>query len=72
MDEYMQRTMSTFAFAERKTHYNEVQRIMAEQQPMIYTVTPYIFVCAREGIGNLKPTLSRHRTLWNADELYWR
>ena len=55
----------------RKVYYDEVQPIMSDQQPMTYTTTQFIFVCARENLGNLKPTVSRHRTLWNADELYW-
>jgi len=42
------------------------------EQPMVYTVNQLVFVCAKEDIGNLQPTISRHRTLWNADELYWK
>jgi peptide/nickel transport system substrate-binding protein len=72
IDELMNLQMSTFDTVNRKKYYDEVQRIMTEQQPMIFTITQFIFVCAKEELGNLKPSVSRHRTLWNADELYWK
>ncbi|HSE41428.1 MAG TPA: ABC transporter substrate-binding protein [Acidobacteriota bacterium] len=59
-------------YNKRKQYYDEVQLIVSEQVPMIYTINQIISVVAKEKIGNLKPTLSRHRTLWNGDELYWR
>jgi hypothetical protein len=49
-----------------------VQQIIAEQQPVIFTINPFLYACAKENIGNLKPAIARHRTLWNADELYWK
>ena len=72
IDELMRRTMSTSDLPSRQKHYFEVQKILAEQQPMIFTIHPFGFACARNGIGNLKPTVLRHRTLWNAEELYWQ
>ena len=56
----------------RKKYYDEVQFIVSEQVPMIYTIIQIIHVTAKENLGNLHPTLSRHRTLWNGDELYWK
>jgi peptide/nickel transport system substrate-binding protein len=72
IDDLMALTMSTSNFQERKKYYNYVQRILSEQQAMIYTVHPYAFVCAKTKLGNLKPIAQRHRTLWNAEELYWQ
>ncbi len=72
IDELMNLQFGTFQFEQRKKYYDEVQSILADQQPMVYTVTPLIFVCAKTRIGNLRPVVSRHRTLWNADELYWK
>jgi peptide/nickel transport system substrate-binding protein len=71
VDELMNLTMSTSNYDQRKKYYDEVQSILAVQQPMIFTVHPYAFVCAKKKIGNMKPSISRHRTLWNAEELYW-
>ena len=63
----------TLDFAERKKDFDEVQRILAEQQPMIFTVTPYYYAAARADIGNLRPTaLSFYRVSWNAEELYFK
>jgi peptide/nickel transport system substrate-binding protein len=72
IDELLTQQSSMFDFAERKKAYDEVQAIIAEQQPMIFTVTQKIFVCGRDNLGNFSPTLARHRTLWNAAELYWK
>ena len=53
-----------------KKDFDEVQEILAEQQPMIFTVTPYYYAAARSDIGNLRPTaLSYYRVSWNAEEL---
>ena len=71
IDELMGLVLSSSEASTRKKSYDEVQNILAEQQPMIFTFHPYGFVCARKTIGNMKPTPFRHRTLWNAEELYW-
>lgn len=72
IDELMNLQLNTDDQAQRKKYYDEVQQIMGEQQPMIYTATQRVFVCAKSDILNLKPNVSRHRTLWNAEELYWK
>ena len=73
MDELMDAQMKTLDFAERKKDFDEVQKILAEEQPMIFTVTPYYYAAARADIGNLKPTaLSYYRVSWNAEELYFK
>lgn len=72
IDELMTLQLNTYDHAERKKYYDEVQQIVADQAPMIYTTTQHIFVSIKAGIGNAQPTVSRHRTLWNADELYWK
>jgi peptide/nickel transport system substrate-binding protein len=73
MDELMDAQMKTLDFAERKKDFDEVQEILSEEQPMIFTVTPYYYAAARADIGNLKPTaLSYYRVSWNAEELYFK
>ncbi|MCI0414500.1 ABC transporter substrate-binding protein [bacterium] len=72
IDELMRLQNETFDQRERKKYYDEVQYLLSDQLPMIFTVNETIWVCAKEKIGNLKPSVSRHRTLWNAEELYWR
>lgn len=71
VDELMELQESTYNFEDRKKYYDEVQMILTDKLPMIYTATQVIYVCAREKLGNLKPSVARHRTLWNIYELYW-
>ena len=69
MDEQMQ----TLDYAKRKKDYDEVQDILAEQVPMIFTVTPISYSAIRSDIGNLRPTaLCSYRVTWNAEELYFK
>jgi peptide/nickel transport system substrate-binding protein len=73
LDFLMNDVNKTLDFAKRKKDFDEVQEIIAEQQPLIFTVTPYYYAAARSDIGNLRPTaLSYYRVTWNAEELYFK
>jgi peptide/nickel transport system substrate-binding protein len=73
VDQLMDAQLKTLDFAERKKDFDEVQMILAEQQPMIFTVVPVYFAAARTDIGNLRPTpLNGFRVTWNAEELYFK
>lgn len=73
VDELMEAQMRTLDFAERKRLYDEVQAILAEEQPMIFTVAPRHFVAVRSGLANVRPSvLTPYRVTWNLEELYWR
>jgi peptide/nickel transport system substrate-binding protein len=73
IDTLMDAQMQTLDFAQRKKDFNEVQEIMAEEQPLIFTVTPFYYAAIRSDIGNVRPTpLDYHRVTWNAEELYFK
>jgi peptide/nickel transport system substrate-binding protein len=73
LDELMDAQMKTLDFAERKKDYDEVQEILGEEVPMIFTVTPYYYAAVRSDIGNVRATpLSYYRVTWNAEELYFK
>jgi len=73
LDYLMDAQIKTLDFAERKKDYDEVQEILAEQVPMIFTVTPIYYAAARADIGNVRATpLSYYRATWNAEELYFK
>jgi peptide/nickel transport system substrate-binding protein len=72
IDRLMNLQLATLDYQKRKSYYDEVQQILADQQPIIYTATQFVHACAKSSLGNLQPTVARHRTLWNADELYWK
>jgi peptide/nickel transport system substrate-binding protein len=73
LDFLMNDQSKTLDFEKRKKDFDEVQQILAEQQPLIFTVTPFYYAAARSDIGNLRPTaLSYYRVSWNAEELYFK
>jgi peptide/nickel transport system substrate-binding protein len=73
LDQLMDEQLKALDFAKRKKIYDEVQEILGEEVPMIFTVTPFYYAAARADIGNLRPTpLSFYRATWNAEELYFK
>jgi peptide/nickel transport system substrate-binding protein len=73
IDQLMDAQAKTLDEVERKRLFNEVQVIMNEQLPQIYTVAPLTFAAIRSDIGNVRPTvLASWRLTWNAEELYFR
>ena len=71
IDGLMRAQVTALQYQERKKLYDRVQRIVAEQLPMIPLVAPRILVGAKAGLLNFRPAILDHYTLWNADELSW-
>ena len=73
LDGLMDAQMRTLDFAHRKKTFDEVQAILAEQLPMIYTVAPLHLAAARADLANLRPSLlTPYRLTWNVEQLYFR
>jgi len=73
IDSLMDAQMRTLDFAQRKKAFDEVQVILAEELPMIYTVAPFAAAAIRSDVGNLRPAvLSPFRLTWNLEELYFK
>jgi peptide/nickel transport system substrate-binding protein len=73
LDYLMDAQMKTLDYVERKKDFDEVQEILAEQQPLIFTVTPMYYAAIRPDIGNVRATaLSYYRATWNGEELYFK
>lgn len=72
IDRLMHEQLTTIDSAKRKALYDRVQAIVAEELPIIPLVSPNVVVAARHGIGNLRPAVLDHYTLWNAEHLFWR
>jgi peptide/nickel transport system substrate-binding protein len=73
IDTLMDAQMRTLDFAQRKKSYDEVQVILAEELPMIYTVAPFAAAAIRPDVGNLRPAvLSPYHLTWNLEELYFK
>ena len=73
LDYLMNAQNKTLDFNERKKDFDEVQEILSEQVPMIFTVTPFFYAAVRSDIGNVRATpLSGNRATWNIEELYFK
>lgn len=58
--------------AVRKQKFDEAQRIFAEQLPMIPLVVRHYVSGAKNTLGNYRSSVLPPRSLWNADELFWK
>jgi len=73
IDFLMDAQLKTLDVVERKKYYDEVQAILSEQVPFIYTVAPLSYASYRSDLGNVRPTvLHYYKITWNAEELYFR
>jgi peptide/nickel transport system substrate-binding protein len=73
IDQLMDAQMQSLDFATRKKAFDEVQAIVAEEVPMIYTVSPLAYSAINARIGNIRPSvLTTYRTTWNIEELFLR
>lgn len=69
MDELMLLQLKTLDEAKRKEYYNQVQRIMSEQLPFIYLITPNAYGGLKNRWHNLNiPT--QGSMLWNFDVIW--
>ena len=73
LDYLMDAQMRTLNDTERKKYYDEVQEILADQQPMIFTATPIYYAAIRSDVGNVRATpLKLNRSTWNGEELFFK
>ena len=71
IDRLMQQQMTTLDAAARKRLYDRVQALVAEKLPLVPLVSPNIVVAAKRGLGNFRPAVLDHYTLWNVEQLFW-
>jgi peptide/nickel transport system substrate-binding protein len=73
IDTLMDAQLQTLDDNERKKDFDDVQEIMAEQQPLIFILSPNYYAAVRPDIANLRPTaLGGYRATWNLEELYYK
>ena len=72
IDGLMRQQMATKGYAARKRLYDQVQEIEERETPIVSLLSPNVLVAARRNVGNFRPAVMDHYTLWNADELYLR
>lgn len=69
IDDLMQKMMSGTDQAERKQVFDQVQKIFAENLPVIYFVAPRMYMGVSSRVGSMSPTILRPQLLWAADTL---
>jgi peptide/nickel transport system substrate-binding protein len=73
IDSLLDSQMRTLDYAARKKAFDEVQAILAEELPMIYTTAPASCAAIRPDIGNVRPSvLTPYRVTWNVEELFFK
>ena len=72
IDRLMKRQIVTSDRAERKRLFDRVQEILAEYQPMVALVTPYMLAGAKKDLANFRPAILEPAALWNIEQLFWR
>jgi peptide/nickel transport system substrate-binding protein len=73
IDDLMNRNLKTLDFAERKRLFDEVQYILADQVPVIYTAAMNGFCAVRSSVRNVRPSsMMNTRVTWNIEELYFK
>ncbi|MDZ4744089.1 MAG: ABC transporter substrate-binding protein [Verrucomicrobiota bacterium] len=69
IDELMQKQLKTLDEKKRREYFDEVQMIMSEESPYIYTVTPQSYAAYYNFIKNIDIP-PQGSILWNFDELW--
>ena len=69
IDELMRKQIASPDEAERKTLYNEVQKIFSEHEPIVYFVAPRIYVAYAARVTNLMPAEYRPQLLWRSERV---
>jgi peptide/nickel transport system substrate-binding protein len=73
LDKLVDAQMRTLDFPQRKKDFDEVQVILAEELPMIYTVAPFVCSAVRSNVANLRPAvLNPYHLTWNLEELCFK
>ncbi len=67
IDELMTRQIATLDEAERKRLFDDVQRIFAEHEPVIYFAAPHVYVATSSRVVRATPAITLFPILWAPD-----
>lgn len=70
IDALMRQQMTTTNQGGRKRAYDEVQKIVSEELPLIPLVSRDVLVAVKRKVGNLQPAVMAPYALWNSETLY--
>ena len=69
IDDLMVTVMSGVDQTERKRAFDEIQKIFADQLPVLFFVTPRLYFATSSRVGGLTPAIMRPQLLWNAERM---
>ncbi|HUQ86324.1 MAG TPA: ABC transporter substrate-binding protein [Vicinamibacterales bacterium] len=69
IDDLMATVMSSVDQAERKKAFDAVQKIVAEQLPVITFVAPRLYMGVSTRVGGITPAILRPQLLWNVERM---
>ena len=69
IDDLMVTVMTGVDQAERKRAFDEIQKIFADQLPVLFFVTPRLYFATSARVGGLTPSIMRPQLLWNAERM---
>jgi len=55
--------------AERKKAFDDIQKIFAEHLPVLYFVTPRLYMGVSTRVGGVTPSILRPQLLWNVERM---
>ena len=71
IDRLMQAQASAPDEKRRKEYFDQVQKIVWEQQPFIYLVNKNALAAISPSLANTSPVVLRPQTFWNVETLYF-
>ncbi len=69
IDDLMLEMMAETDPAERRRLFDGVQKIFADNLPVLYFVAPRLHMAVSDRVGGLEPALPRPQLLWNVDRI---
>lgn len=69
IDELTAKQMTSLDEGERRRVFNEIQKIFAEHEPVLYFGAPRIYVAFSSRVSNVTPAVSRPQLLWSPDTI---
>jgi peptide/nickel transport system substrate-binding protein len=69
IDDLMVTVMSSVDQAERKKTFDQIQKVFADQLPVIYFVAPRLYMGVSSRVGGLTPSILRPQLLWNVERM---
>lgn len=69
IDDSMKTVMTSVDQAERKKAFDDVQKIFADNLPILYFVAPRLYMGVSNRVGGLSPSILRPQLLWNVERM---